>query len=76
MDPRESSMSAQETRLRAEMIVANLPYVRTEEMTQLEPELAWEPKTRLGWRGRRSAADRALHPTSRRSPCGRRGSPP
>jgi release factor glutamine methyltransferase len=35
------------SRLRPDLIVANLPYVRTEEMMALEPELAWEPKAAL-----------------------------
>jgi release factor glutamine methyltransferase len=35
------------SRIRPDLIVANLPYVRTEEMSELEPELAWEPKLAL-----------------------------
>ncbi len=34
-------------RIRAELIVANLPYVRTDEMRTLEPELHWEPPLAL-----------------------------
>ena len=34
-------------RIRADMIVANLPYVRSHQIPELEPELAWEPKLAL-----------------------------
>jgi release factor glutamine methyltransferase len=33
--------------LRAGLIVANLPYVRTHELDELEPELRWEPRQAL-----------------------------
>ncbi len=32
---------------RVDLIVANLPYVRTREMQELEPELSWEPRLAL-----------------------------
>jgi release factor glutamine methyltransferase len=39
--------SAIKRKLKANVIVANLPYVRTEEMEALEPELHWEPSLAL-----------------------------
>ena len=37
----------QKRKIRADLVVANLPYVRTEEMEDLEPELHWEPRMAL-----------------------------
>lgn len=37
----------QKRRLKADLVVANLPYVCTEEMERLEPELRWEPRQAL-----------------------------
>jgi release factor glutamine methyltransferase len=34
-------------RIRADLVVANLPYVRSSDMRRLEPELHWEPATAL-----------------------------
>ena len=54
-----------------DLIVANLPYVPSQRIPTLQPEIQWEPPTGAGWRRGGIGPDSAVTGTGSRLPAGR-----